>query len=389
MLVILLTPIVGNSDFFNWVALARDVYVGLGNGNLTPVGVSAYTGLGYMLSPFYALWALLPIHHPTLEEMIGAHSAEATSLTLIMKLPILVFDLLAGILIFHLIRLVTGSVQKGGLAFLAWYLNPYNAYWTVFFGGYDIIPTVLLIAAVVFGSQKRWFWSGILLSLAGVLRLFPFLLIPFFILHSSKDGTRAILRLLVSLLAPVVIAFAALGYAVGSYSTLWSALIAAPRQEPWLLKYYGVSITSDLFKLTPFLLIVQLYLARRFWTNTSFSLMHLTTASLLVLLLSSIGYGGGTAGVGYHLIWLSPFLSAYYSVSRGARWLFILTFISASLYPVLPETLYRPPVLPLFEPLFAGWLYGFKAAYLLQLNLEGAEIPQVLSVDFHTLPHLS
>lgn len=385
--VVFLTPLVANSDFLTWVSYQGSVYVGLSNGNFNPEALNVYTGISLALSPFYGLWTLLPIKHPELVEMIGAHSVEATSLIVIMKAPILLFDLVAGILIFRLVRLINGSVQQAELAFLVWYLNPYNAYWTVFFGGYDLIPTVLLIAAVMFGIQKRWVLTGVLLSFAGILRLFPFLLIPFFLLYSFKDNIRSSLKLLASFLAPAVVAFLALGYAAGSYSALWATLVSEP--GPSLLKYYGVSVTSDLFKLAPFLFIVQLYLVRRFWSNTEYSLLHVTTASLLVLFTAAIGYGGATVGTAYHLIWLSPFLSAYFSVSHGARWLFILLFVTASLYPVLPETLYRPPVLPLFEPLFAGWLYGCKAAYLVQLNLEGAEVPQAIGSKFPALSNLS
>ena len=356
------------SDFFNWTVGTGLVFVDLTHGKLPSIAVyGAYLGIEMLLTPFYWFWTLLPTQHPSVYAMSGSSSPEAISLVILMKLPILLFDLAIGILLFRLVRQQTGSSRKAGVAFCAWYLNPYNAYWTVLYGGYDVIPTAFLILAVILGSGKRWFSSGLCLSLAGFLRLFPFLAVPFFLVYALRDSIRAALKLCLSCSLPLIATFLTQVYIAGSYDAALSELLEVPVKQSWLLYFYGASIAGNLLKLTPFLLLVQLYLAGKYWKNESSSLTHLTTACLLVVLGTTIyGIRGGIN----HLVWVTPFLAAYCALNLDGLGLLILTLISA--------TLYAPPIstreTELLRPLFTGFLYGLEAAYLLKLNLDGGRI---------------
>jgi hypothetical protein len=353
------------SDFFNWIAGTRDIFDGLTHGILPSISkYGAYTGIMILLIPFYWLWTLLPVPHPVLEAMPGSGSLAEVSLIVLMKIPILLFDLAVGILISRLVWEQTGSSRKGGIAFCAWYLYPYNAYWTIFYGGYDVIPTAVLILAVIFGSKKRWFWGGISLSLAGLLRLFPFFVVPFFLVYALRDSIRAALKFLLSCSLPLVATFLTQAYIAGSFDAALSGLTELSVSQSWLLYFYGPPLanTNNLFRLSPFLLLVQLYLTGRYWKTGTSSLTHFTTASLLVVLGSSV------EGIRYHFVWVTPFLAAYFALNLDGLGLLTLTFISAALYPPL----FSIRETELLRPLFAGWLYGLEAAYLLKLNLDSA-----------------
>lgn len=184
---ILWTPYSG--DFSNWVRGAGYSFLLFSKAQLpTP---NAYAGLEAILAPFYWLWTVLPIPHPALNEMVGQYSTAELALVFVMKIPALAFDLFAGFLLYELVRDRTGVERKGWIAFLVWYLNPYNIYWMYYYGGFDVIPTAILLLAVVYGNGGKWIQSGLCASLAAILRLFPFALFPFFVVYVGQAGIAA------------------------------------------------------------------------------------------------------------------------------------------------------------------------------------------------------
>ena len=360
-LVPLYSPRDWGGDFFNWVTGARAVLITLGTGRLPSIADGGiYVGLDILLAPFFWLWTSLPIPHPSLAEMAAAPSTAEYLLVLIMKTPILLCDLFTGILAALLVRRATGSDRAAQKAFLAWYLNPYNSFWMYYYGGFDVIPTSVLLLAILFGNSKQWFRSGFCLAIAGLLRLFPFLLLPFFVVYSLRDSYRSSVKLLASFLVPIICAFVSQLYVIGSFDAVMVTIVKIPLTQPWILNYYGFSITPGLSLLAPFLLAVQFYLVSRYWKKEfAYSLAHFSLAALLVLFAGSHHYP-------YHFVWVSPLLGAYYALERDGLQLFVLTFIFASFY-----TLGFYPDEPLYslQPVIAGVFYGFKAVYLVKLNL--------------------
>jgi hypothetical protein len=362
------SPRYWGNDFYNWVSGAQLVLVSLNEGKLPSLAVTgAYTGLMFLLSPFFWLWSILPISHPSLAEMAASASIEEYLLVLIMKIPIILCDLFAGFLTALLVQRATHSSKAAQKAFFVWYLNPFNVFWMYYFGGFDVVPTTMVLLAALFGNSKQWFRSGFCLAVAGLLRLFPFLLLPFFLVYSHKDKPLSSMKLLISFLAPVFCALLSQLSVIELFDKLLVSLVNVPLSESWLLRYYGYSIAPGLFRLTPFLLAVQLYVAWRYWKkDVTQSLVHFSIAPLLVLFAASYTQP-------YHFIWISPFLTAYYVMERDRLQLFILTFLLGSLFvAAFPQ---QPPLSP-FLPLLAGFFYGTKAAYLLKLNL-GATRSQI------------
>jgi hypothetical protein len=362
------THVYWGDDFYNWVSGAHFVLVGLNEGRLPSlVTTGAYTGLMLLLAPFFWLWTVLPISHPSLAEMAAAPSTGEYLLVLIMKIPIIACDLFAGFLTALLVQRATHSERAARNAFLLWYLNPFNVYWMYYFGGFDVVPTTVVLLAALFGSSKQWYRSGFCMAVAGLLRLFPFLMLPFFLVFAYRDKPQSATKLLFSFLAPVFFALLSEVSSLGSFDRMLASVVNVPLSENWLLAYYGYSITPGLFRLTAFLLAVQLYLMWRYWrSDVGRSLVHFSIVPLLVL--SATSYA-----MPYHFIWVSPFLTAYYMMEKDRLQLFVLTFLFGSLFVAAFTS--RQPLYP-FLPLLAGFFYGTQGAYLVKLNV-GAMRPQL------------
>lgn len=372
LLLIFIVPVC--CDFVNWVYLSQGIFADLIGGRLPSVAQTGpYTGLGLVLVPFFALWAFLPIQHPSLSTFIGTKyffvpSVEGYLLVFLMKLPILVFDVLTGLLTYEVVRRMTGSSETGGKAFLFWYLNPFNAYlmnsWSSP-GTFDVVPTAILLLAVLCGSGNRWFRAGLCLSIAGIIRLFPVLLLPFFLAYTVRESPRATGKMLLGFVMPLAVALLTQASAMGgSMEAALSAVVAIPLRSPYLMDFYGLPITTFLV-LTPFLFLVQLYVVRRYWHNGEAPLANLILASLLVLLLSSYHHP-------YHFIWVVPFLTAYFVTRHDALALFPLLFFFAFLSSEGFDATNSSIVL--LQPLLAGVFYGLKGSYLLKINIEASHL---------------
>lgn len=357
------SPRAWGGDFYAWVSGAQSVFITISAGNLpTIAGTGVYAGLLVVLAPFFWLWTIAPIPHPTLAEMAATSSNSEYLLVLIMKIPIILSDLLVGIVTSLMVQRATKSDMAAQKAFLAWYLNPFNAFWMYYFGGFDVVPTLVLLLAVLFGNKNQWVRSGFCLAGASLLRLFPVLLFPFFLIYSLRESSRSCLKLLTSFFVPIGVVFLSQLYVTNSVRTLVTSIVEVPLRQFWLLKYLGFSITAGLFLLAPFLLLVQLFLTSAFWRNhPTFSLVHFCMAPLLALFVGSYHNP-------YHFVWVSPFLSAYYALEKNGLLLYVWIFLSASLYSFGWDA---SQPLWIIQPLLAGTFFGFKAVYLVKLNFEG------------------
>jgi hypothetical protein len=126
------------SDFSSFIYLAQQAYLQLSGGFILPLGTfGAYTGSAVLLSPFFGLWLALTgnLGNPTIDlaRFIIASSSFVPSpdgllLVFLMKLPILLFDLLAGYSLYLLSSQLTGTMEFSEKAFLVWWLNPFNLF---------------------------------------------------------------------------------------------------------------------------------------------------------------------------------------------------------------------------------------------------------------------
>lgn len=118
-------------------------------------------------------------------------------LLLLLKLPYFVFDIAVAFLLTRFFK----DKKKKLLAFGIWIFNPINLYATYMMGQFDIIPTFLVITALVLASNAP-FWSAVLLGLGAGFKIFPLLFfIPLALLKKDWWGRlRLVLTAIVTYL---------------------------------------------------------------------------------------------------------------------------------------------------------------------------------------------
>jgi hypothetical protein len=103
------------------------------------------------------------------------------------KLPYLVFEVLASLLLF---KVFAGSPFKDKIIKF-WLFNPVLIFTTYIFGRFDIIVILLLLLALWAAKLNRPYRAVISLGVATVLRLYPaILLLPFVLILSPKTRQR-------------------------------------------------------------------------------------------------------------------------------------------------------------------------------------------------------
>ncbi len=294
-----------------------------------------YTGLALLLAPFFWLWNAIPVAHPQVGAMLGMYyfhpSVEAFLLTFAIKLPILIFDVLAGVFVFFLVRDITGSAQSGGKAFLFWYLNPFNVFMIEMWGSMDVIPAAFVVLAVLLALRKRWVSSGLTLSLATLLRIFPLLLLPAFLLYwIRKCSSRMTVGFMISFLAPLVAALYVLLRIFGSVEAIVSSFVGIAFGNAWLLRFYGIIVVPGIqgtfdrlgVPLALFLYPLQLYVATNLWKR------HRIDSLVLAFLLIHFT---ATTYEPYHFTWITPMLAVYYGIDRRRFRPLAILFVAAFL----------------------------------------------------------
>jgi hypothetical protein len=324
-----------SSDFNNFTQMAQYDFTSLTHGTLAFNG--AYSGMGIFLALFYGLWLALPINH-----------ANDLLLGLALKIPIIAFDFLAGVLIYWVTKAATKSSSYGRKGFLIWYLNPFNLILIFVWGSVDTIPAVFLLLAILLGYKHKWSAAGLSLAVASILRLFPILLFPALLIFVLRQGRRAATSFAAAFLAPLVGACVLLIMMFGSLSAVVNVFANLALQEPYLL-FFGYPLLPDVplaYNLCLGLLLfaLQLYIMKSFWKTPS-SLLSPSLAFLFILF-------AATSQMIYHFNWVTPLLTADYVISRQRPRLFILLFVFAFL------SYLSGLGLPSFTP---GYLLGFPA----------------------------
>jgi len=353
--VLILTPPTG--DLLNWTAGASTTLRFIAHDHLPPISVTGVYGpIELLLIPSFWVWTQLPIQHPQVYSMLNSHSTPALLLAVLMKLPPLIADIITGVGVFKLTLQLTHSEKKGQLAMIIWYLNPYNIYWINGAGSMDVIPTLLLLLGVILGSSSKWFRSGLCVAFGSILRIYPLFSFPFFLLATQRRKSRG--YALSGFLLPLAIALICI-YASGIGTV--SAIVELPKVEYWLLDFLGGNLTNANLRLALVLVPVQFYVTVRYWKRLP--LLYLATTSVLTLLI------GAQNTPPYHFLWASPLLTVCVVLCPRELWIFLLTFITASLhlgpiFGIFPMTMFS-----LVDPFLGGCFYAAKVAYLIKLNL--------------------
>ena len=94
------------------------------------------------------------------------------------KAPMLAADLLLGWLLYSLLRRASETAARR--AFLLWYLNPLVILVDAAQGQFDVLPSVLVLVAMVSLLERRRWVAGVALAAAIALKVYALFLVPLF-----------------------------------------------------------------------------------------------------------------------------------------------------------------------------------------------------------------
>ncbi len=174
---------------------------------------------------------------------------------LVMKLPLLLFDLAVGYLLWRM----ADKKNKNTILFL-WLLNPVTLYAIYANGQFDIIPTFLVLLSLYFWKEKKEAISYSLLGLAGGLKLFPLLLIP---LLFVLDRRRLLLKLVTIFASALFFAITLLpgGFSSNAVRAIFTSNLAGSMFKAGIDLGNGAFLSLSLFVYTG--LLLYLWISRQ------------------------------------------------------------------------------------------------------------------------------
>jgi Gpi18-like mannosyltransferase len=133
--------------------------------------------------------------------IVSLFRASDLFLNLILKVPIIVGDLIVGVVLF--------KFTKSKLVTAMWLFNPFVIFVSAIQGQFDVLPTLFVLLATYFLLQRKNLASAVSLAIGIGFKIFPVFLLPFFIIFSLKNlGRKATLKYVIVLVAVVAVLFA-------------------------------------------------------------------------------------------------------------------------------------------------------------------------------------
>ncbi len=133
--------------------------------------------------------------------IVSLFKASDLFLNLLLKLPMIIGDLIVGVLLFKL--------TKSKLITALWLFNPFVIFISAIQGQFDVLPTLFVLLSVYFLFEKKNLASAVSLAVGIGYKIFPVLLLPFFIIFSLKsNGRKATMIYVIVLVAAVAVLFA-------------------------------------------------------------------------------------------------------------------------------------------------------------------------------------
>jgi len=296
-----------------------------------------YTFSFNFISLFCRLWLLLPVDHQWIYSGNTFNpSPSAFLLVFILKIPLIVFDVLTGFLIYRLVLSLSQDQNAAKLGAAAWLLNPYLTIIIEMDGTIDIIATFLTFLSCYLFVRGRYLISGVSLAVATMARFYPIALAPFFGLAILREGKRRNLyTMIVSYLAPLALVAAILLVRFGTrfLELIYSLPAGGNREFTWFLGFRPNTSSNSGAELSSvaFVCIFVALLMLRIWKYDRRLILD-------VVLIGLITYIGLSHFNRYYTIWVIPFLTLDLAMHKDGSYrrtyaaLFALFFVSAFLY---------------------------------------------------------
>ena len=296
-----------------------------------------YTFSVNFISLFYRLWLILPADHQWIYSgSTFIPSSSAYLLVFMLKIPLIIFDMLTGLLIYRLVLSLSRNQSAAAFGAAVWLLNPYLTIIIEMDGTVDIIATFLTFLSCYLFVRGRYSISGVSLAIATMARFYPIALAPFFGFALVREGkSRNLYAMIISYLAPLafVIVVLLVRFGKGFLEMIYSLPAGGNREFAWFLGFTANASSTSGAELSSvaFVCIFAALLMLRIWKYDR----RLIFDVILIVLITYVGLSHFNR---YYTIWLIPFLTLDLAMHRDGSYsrvyaaLFALFFVSAFLY---------------------------------------------------------
>ncbi len=129
------------------------------------------------------------------------------------KIPLIITDIVTGVLIYKLVERWTGSQTKSALAFLLWFLSPLVITESAVHGTFDNFSVMFTLLAIMFCLDRKYIIAGAAFSVAVFTKFFPIFFIFFLVAlvlkqeGIDKKGAKNLLKAIVGFVAASVVIY--------------------------------------------------------------------------------------------------------------------------------------------------------------------------------------
>jgi len=228
------------------------------------------------------------------------------------KLPLIIFDLSVGVLLFF--------ITKSKRVLIFWLFNPFTLWATIAIGQFDIYPTFFAVLSFLLLQKGRLNWAALALGIGGAIKSGPFLLLPF-LLGTAKSWKERLL----------VLGLASVPYLLTVTPYLWSPsfrqdALFAPQLSKILFTSLPISGGAALLIVPTVLVFIYIYYLSKRRDLDDF----LNFAIITLLMILSLTH--------FHLqwfLWVIPFLLIKFRGTREPGIILSLIGIKISLIGML------------------------------------------------------
>ena len=213
-------PLTYEYDMYHWAVVVQNINSGNG---LYELNGYFYTPVwGYILGSIDAFWntflsidvfgqqfpGFLDVE--ALENMNHVATVTSPEFNYGIKLPLVVFDIAVGVLVYHCIKELTNDSRKSAFGFAIWFLCPIAIYMSSIQGMFDNISGFLTLLCIMLVLKRHYGFGGFVLCMGILLKLYPAFVLPVIValLYSRAGGAnRGFVRDLAELFAGGALAF--------------------------------------------------------------------------------------------------------------------------------------------------------------------------------------
>ncbi len=151
-------------------------------------GKNPYLNLSFCDYTYPPLWMIIIASYYSLASvLVGAHNPWLGATDLVfyffLKLPLIAASTALALILYGIVRRLTGDSDRSRLAASLWLLNPYVV-WNVAVGGmFDVIPALFSLLAIWFLLKDEETLSALMLGLGISSKIYPLLFLPVMLLY--------------------------------------------------------------------------------------------------------------------------------------------------------------------------------------------------------------